>query len=194
MSEWQEVRLKDIVTFRVGRLDSNAMEEDGIYPFFTCAPKTYKINSYAFDTTAILLAGNNATGIFPIKFYSGKFNCYQRTYVIENINNSVSDLKFMFFSIKIQLDFLRNMSVGATTKFLTKGMLENLKINLPPLPTQQKIAKILSNYDDLIENNLKRIKLLEESARLTYEEWFLRFRIDGKKLEIDPESGLPLGW
>jgi len=194
VSEWQEVRLKDIVTFRVGRLDSNAMEEDGIYPFFTCAPKTYKINSYAFDTTAILLAGNNATGIFPIKFYSGKFNCYQRTYVIENINNSVSDLKFMFFSIKIQLDFLRNMSVGATTKFLTKGMLENLKINLPPLPTQQKIAKILSNYDDLIENNLKRIKLLEESARLTYEEWFLRFRIDGKKLEIDPESGLPLGW
>ena len=194
MSEWQEVKLKDIVTFRVGRLDSNAMEEDGVYPFFTCAPKTYKINSYAFDTTAILLAGNNATGIFPIKFYSGKFNCYQRTYVIENISKSVADLKFMFFAIKIQLDFLRNMSVGATTKFLTKGMLENLKINLPPLPTQRKIAKILSNYDDLIENNLKRIKLLEESARLTYEEWFLRFRIDGKKLEIDPETKLPFGW
>ncbi len=69
-----------------------------------------------------------------------------------------------------------------------------VKVPLPPLPTQQKIAKILSNYDDLIENNLKRIKLLEESARLTYEEWFLRFRIDGKKLDIDPESDLPFGW
>ena len=44
MNEWREVKLKDIVTFRVGRLDSNAMEEDGVYPFFTCAPKTYKIN------------------------------------------------------------------------------------------------------------------------------------------------------
>ena len=194
MSVWQKETLKALVTFKVGKLDSNAMQEDGIYPFFTCAPTTYKINSYAFDTTAILLAGNNATGNFPIKFYTGKFNCYQRTYVIENINNSVTDLRFMFFTIKTQLELLRNMSIGAATKFLTKDMLEKLKINIPPIQTQQKIAKILSNYDDLIENNLKRIKLLEESARLTYEEWFLRFRIDGKKLDIDPESGLPFGW
>jgi type I restriction enzyme, S subunit len=103
-------------------------------------------------------------------------------------------LKLIFFAIKTQLDFLRNMSVGATTKFLTKGMLENLKINLPPLPIQQKIAKILSDYDDLIENNLKRIKLLEDSGRLTYEEWFLRCRIDGKKLDINPSTDLPFGW
>jgi len=77
----------------------------------------------------------------------------------------------------------------ADNKFVAKT-----EINLPPLPTQQKIAKILSNYDDIIENNLKRIKLLEESARLTYEEWFLRFRIDGKKLDIDPATDLPFGW
>jgi type I restriction enzyme, S subunit len=103
-------------------------------------------------------------------------------------------LKLIFFAIKTQLDFLRNMSVGATTKFLTKGMLENLKINLPPLQTQQKIAKILSNYDDLIDNNLKHIKLLKESARLTYEEWFLRFRVEEKNLEIEPSNKLPFGW
>jgi type I restriction enzyme, S subunit len=70
----------------------------------------------------------------------------------------------------------------------------NQRINLPPLPTQQKIAKILSNYDNLIENNLKRIELLEESVRLTYEEWFLRFRIDGKKLDINPSTDLPFRW
>ena len=51
---------------------------------------------------------------------------------------------------------------------------------------------MLSNYDDLIENNLKRIKLLEELGKLTYEEWFLRFKIDGKKLDIDPSINLPL--
>ena len=83
---------------------------------------------------------------------------------------------------------------GATFPEVSSSKVRQYKISLPPLPTQQKIAKILSNYDDLIENNLKRIKLLEESARLTYEEWFLRFRIDGKKLDIDPESDLPFGW
>ena len=79
MSVWKKVKLKNLIKYKTGKLDSNAMEEDGKYPFFTCDPKTFLINTYAFDTTAILLAGNNAKGIFPIKFYSGKFNCYQRT-------------------------------------------------------------------------------------------------------------------
>jgi len=87
-----------------------------------------------------------------------------------------------------------SLAMGAGQPNLSPADIGNLTIYYPPPPTQQKIAKILSNYDDLIENNLKRIKLLEESARLTYEEWFLRFRIDGKKLDIDPESGLPFGW
>ena len=61
--------------------------------------------------------------------------------------------------------------------------------------TQQKIASILSAYDDLIENNLKRIKLLEEKAQLTYEEWFVRMKFPGhESVEIDKETGLPEGW
>ena len=70
----------------------------------------------------------------------------------------------------------------------------SLEISLPPLPTQRKIASILSAYDDLIENNVKRIKLLEELAQRTYEEWFVKFRINGKQLKINKESGLPEGW
>jgi len=89
---------------------------------------------------------------------------------------------------------IKNRISGSAQQFASLTLLRKHKVILPPLPTQQKIVKILSNYDDLIENNLKRIKLLEESARLTYEEWFLRFRIDGKKLDIDPESDLPFGW
>src|SRR5690606_34957278 len=69
-----------------------------------------------------------------------------------------------------------------------------VKISLPPLQTQRRIASILSAYDDLIENNLKRIKLLEELAQRTYEEWFVKFRVNGVALEMDEETGLPVGW
>jgi len=124
-----------------------------------------------------------------------------REFSIKNIalfkpNKDVVHPKFLFYTVisdQFKGEIWGKIS-GSAQPFASLSLLRSHKINLPPLPAQQKIAKILSNYDDLIENNLKRIKLLEESARLTYEEWFLRFRIDGKKLEIDPESSLPFGW
>lgn len=71
----------------------------------------------------------------------------------------------------------------------------NIEIQLPPLPTQRKIASILSGYDDLIENNQKRIKLLEEKAQLTYEEWFVKMRFpDFETMVFDEVSELPEGW
>ena len=91
--------------------------------------------------------------------------------------------------------FVAGSATGATVKHSSPSRIRAFKFKAPTSNSlRKKIAKILSNYDDLIENNLKRIKLLEESARLTYEEWFLRFRIDGKKLDIDPDTGLPFGW
>jgi type I restriction enzyme S subunit len=195
MNNWPHVRLQEIVSFKTGKLDSNAAEANGIYPFFTCSPETLRINSYAFDTTAILLAGNNATGVFPVKYHSGKFNCYQRTYVIENIAPQAANLSYLYFAIQLQLKFLQSMSVGAATKFLTMRILNNLKIPLPPLSIQQKIAGILTAHDDLIENNLKRIKLLEEMAQITYEEWFVRLRFPGhESTPINLETDLPEGW
>lgn len=104
------------------------------------------------------------------------------------------DNEFLLWSIINVKDYIDLLGNGATVKGIRLETLKAIKIKLPPLPTQKKIANILSNYDDLIENNLKQIKLLEEKARLTYEEWFLRFRIDGQKLEIDENTGLPFGW
>ena len=192
---WDTVKLKEIAKFRTGKLDSNAAVPGGQYPFFTCSPETFEIDSYAFDTTAILLAGNNANGKFPIKYYTGKFNCYQRTYVIENNAQDKLVLPYLYFALQMQLEGLRSISVGAATKFLTKTILDSLKIPLPSLPIQQKIAGILSAYDDLIENNLKRIKLLEELAQITYEEWFVRLRFPGhESTTINSETNLPEGW
>lgn len=110
------------------------------------------------------------------------------------IPNEKIDNEFLLWSIINVKDYIELLGNGATVKGIRLETLKAIKIKLPPLPTQKKIAKILSNYDDLIENNLKQIKLLEEKARLTYEEWFFRFRIDWQKLEIDEETGLPFGW
>ncbi|MDA9029183.1 restriction endonuclease subunit S [Candidatus Pseudothioglobus singularis] len=114
---------------------------------------------------------------------------------IKNISDSV-DPKYLFLWISSQIGqkTIDNQIIGSSQKALTISALKKIKVPIPPLPTQKKIAKILSNYDYLIEKNLKRINLLEESAKLAYEEWFLRFRIDGVKLEIDSNSGLPYGW
>ena len=78
---------------------------------------------------------------------------------------------------------------------VSTGDVGGIKINIPPLPTQGRIAAILSAYDDLIENNLKRIKLLEEMAQINYEEWFVRMKFPGHETAaFDKETGLPEGW
>jgi len=91
--------------------------------------------------------------------------------------------------------FLASNEKGAAYPAVTPDVIERAKINLPPLLTQRKIANILSAYDDLIENNLKRIKLLEEMAQITYEEWFVYFKFPGYENTIfDEKTGLPEMW
>ncbi len=89
--------------------------------------------------------------------------------------------------------------ISAFANLITRASLNNdaigrLKLFLPPLNIQEKIGSILFSYNRLIENNLKRIKLLEEVAQRTYEEWFVKFRINGEQLAIDEMTGLPVGW
>ena len=96
---WRECKLHQIANYKTGKLNSNAATEKGIYPFFTCSPQTLKIDNYAFDEEALLLAGNNANGIFSIKYFKGKFNAYQRTYIIST-NESY---KFLYYALSLQL-------------------------------------------------------------------------------------------
>jgi len=84
--------LKSAFEFNTGKLDSNAAVEGGKYPFFTCARETFAIDDYAFDCEALLLAGNNANADYSVKHYKGKFNAYQRTYVITVDENLLTDV------------------------------------------------------------------------------------------------------
>ena len=153
-------KLKDISIIRTGKLDSNAAVENGKYPFFTCDPNTLSIDKWCYDTEAVLLAGNNASGNYTAKYYNGKFNAYQRTYIIESADKNALDIRFLTSALNQQLQLLKTISSGSTTKFLTIRMLHSLDIPLPNISIQRRIADILSAYDDLIENNRKQIKLL----------------------------------
>ena len=177
MTEWKTYKLGDISKFQTGKLNSNAAVENGKYPFFTCSPTTLAIDDYAFDKEAILLAGNNAEGNFSIKYFKGKFNAYQRTYIIET-KNDICDIKFLFYALKICLHQFKQMSQGTSTKFLTAVILNNFEISLPSLEEQRKIAGILGAIDDKIENNRRINTNLELQAQALYKQWFVDNRCD----------------
>jgi len=189
--------LGEIVSFKTGKLNSNAAKPNGRYPFFTCSQETFKTDTYSFDTECVLLGGNNANGIYPIKYFSGKFDAYQRTYVIRSLDDRILLNRYLYYALKLKLQLLRDISTGAATKFLTLTILNGIELNLPPLPTQRRIAAILSAYDDLIENNTRRIKILEEMAQALYREWFVHFRFPGHekvRLVDSPLGKIPEGW
>ena len=190
---WETYKLAEVVSFKTGKLNSNAAVVDGEFPFFTCAQETFQIDKYAFDTEAVLLAGNNANGVFALKHYNGRFNAYQRTYIIETLNPEKLNTRFLYFALRPALKRFESESIGATTQYLTKGILDNFKIKVPELSAQTRIAAILSAYDDLIENNRRRIALLEQAARLLYREWFVHFRFPGHETAKFVD-GLPEGW
>lgn len=107
----------------------------------------------------------------------------------------VVDTKFLLWWYVNNGKYIENLGNGATVKGIRLEQLKAIKIYLPPLPTQKRIASILSTYDDLIENNLKRIKLLEETAQNIYKEWFVNFRFPNyENTQFNEETGLPEGW
>ena len=188
--KWNEVLLKDAATFKTGKLNSNAATKNGEYPFFTCSQEVYKTDTFSFDTECVLLGGNNANAIYPIFYFNGKFDAYQRTYIIESKDNYV---RFLYYLLTEKLNELRLKSTGSATKFLTLKILHQISIDLPDLSTQKQIADILSAYDDLIKNNSRRIKILEEVAQRIYTEWFVDFCFPGyEKIKMN-ESGTKFG-
>jgi len=105
--------------------------------------------------------------------------------------------RYLFYVIsdKNFTSYLANHEKGSAYPAITTDVIFNKEIILPPLQTQKRIASILSAYDDLIENNLKRIKLLEETAQNIYKEWFVNFRFPNyENTPFNQETGLPEGW
>ena len=146
-------KLSDIARFTTGKLNSNAATMKGRYPFFTCAPKPLTIDTYAYDTKAVILAGNNAEGNFHIQYYGGKFNAYQRTYIIETNDETIVDIRYLYYALKICLLHFKQISQGTATKFLTAKILNAFELPIPRIEEQQKIAFLLAEIDEKIKTN-----------------------------------------
>jgi type I restriction enzyme S subunit len=167
--EMCERKLGDLVTIKTGKLDANAMVENGMYPFFTCAREIFTINDYAFDCEAVLLAGNNASGDFNVKYYQGKFNAYQRTYIITIIDTSIFTYRYLYILLINYLKTFKENSLGSNTKFLKIGIISEIKFLLPSLAQQQEITAFVDKTVAVIdkaktkaEKNLKNAKELFE--------------------------------
>lgn len=112
-------------------------------------------------------------------------------------NPDLLDWRYLAYILQSEAvqGWVHGIAFGATVPHIKVEDAENLKIPRPPIHIQRKIGHILSSYDDLVENNLQRIKLLEEMAQLTFEEWFVHMRFPGHETaSTDTESSLPVGW
>lgn len=135
---FKKEKLVNIVNIKTGKLNSNEAVEDGKYPFFTCSREVYRIDKYSYDCEAILLAGNNAVGDFNVKHYKGKFDAYQRTYIITSKDESKLNYRFLYFQMMGSLADLKKKSVGTGTKFLRLPMIQSFEIYYPDILEQEK--------------------------------------------------------
>lgn len=169
----------DVCNITTGSLDSNAFVENGKYPFYTCAKEPTNIDTYAFDDDVVLVAGNNAQGNFHVNRFKGKFNAYQRTYILTSKGEKSID--YIYYLLSLALKLLKDKSQGSQTKFLTIGILK--EIHVPNLANSQIVAKVLSDLDAKIELNNRINRELEAMAKTLYDYWFVQFdfpNADGK--------------
>lgn len=164
-----EVALGDLVSIRTGKLDANAASQDGAYPFFTCAKEISRIDNYAFDCDALLVAGN---GDLNVKHYAGKFNAYQRTYVIEVAKEDLLHMRYFYHFMEKYVERLRQLSIGGVIKYIKLGMLTDAVIPLPPLEEQKRIAAILDKADEIRRKRQQAIELADQFLRSVFLDMF----------------------
>jgi len=160
----------DITT---GKLDANQAVEGGQYPFFTCAEYPDTIDHYAFDNDVVLVAGNNARGNFHVSRFRGKFNAYQRTYILTA--KAGCNIDYVYYALKLELKRLRERSQGSQTKFLTMPLLTGVHLRDLDFDEQSIIADVLSTIDKKIELNNRINTELEAMAKNLYDYWFVQF-------------------
>ena len=155
---WEKKKLGDVTPIKTGKKDANFGTNDGPFPFFTCAQEPIKAPSFSFDTNAVILAGN---GDFNVKLYRGKFEAYQRTYVLEP--NDTNMLYLLFFCVLENMNRLATGASGSTIKFLTKGMIGSLDLYEPDVDTLFAFNKIVEPIQRQKENLSTQIRHLTEA-------------------------------
>lgn len=166
---WEVKKVSDLLPILTGKQDANFATENGEYNFFTCGEEILKCNSYEFEGKAVLVAGN---GNFNIKLYDGKFNAYQRTYVL--IPSDENYYTVVYMAVKDRISSLTKGSRGSIVKFITKGDLESIQIALP----KEKLLDIFSPLNTITKKIEKNIEENQKLAELR--DWLLPMLMNGQ--------------
>jgi len=157
-ADWEEKKIGSICKITTGKLDANAMVENGEYRFYTCAKNYYQINKYAFDTEALLISGNGAN-VGYIHHYKGKFNAYQRTYVLDGFKENIIFIKYFlqqYLSTRINEE-----KKEGNTPYIVLSALSEMIVFIPTSTEQSKIANFFSVIDDKINQCGMQIEKME---------------------------------
>lgn len=179
-------RLSDLIVIKNGK-DHQALSQ-GPYPVYGSGGVMRYVSEYLYDGEAVLLPRKGT--LSNIQYAKGKFWTVDTTYYAV-VNKNKADTYFLYHLLN-HID-LSGLDSGASIPSMTARTYYSIKIDLPDLTTQKRIANILSTYDSLIEANNRRIELLEQTAQELYKEWFVRFRFPGYE-NTKFENGLPEGW
>ena len=167
---WEYVRLGDICKITTGKLDANAQVENGQYPFFTCAERPFNIDSYAFDTEAILISGNGAN-LGYINYYKGKFNAYQRTYVLDHFSVNIQYVKW---ALKVLLP--KRIAIeksSSNTPYIVLSTLADLKIPIPNNSKQNHIADLMMSFERKLSTQLALSDLYNKQKQYLLHQMFI---------------------
>ena len=163
------VKIGDVTKIRTGKLDANASSEEGQYPFFTCSREPLRISTYSYDCECVLVAGN---GDLNVKYYNGKFDAYQRTYIIEDNSGGKLYMPYLYYFMEGYIEELRKQAIGGVIKYIKLGNLTNALIELPSIHKQRAIVDILEKIRNVIAMRNAEVNKLENLVRARFVELF----------------------
>lgn len=152
---WKVGTLGEFFPIVTGKKDANISSKSGKYPFFSCSQNISWTNDYSFDGFAIIVAGN---GDFNVKWYNGKFEAYQRTYVLIPYNPTLTS--WLYYAVKYNLNMITIGARGSVIKFITKGDIQNFKVAYPQNIDKHEIVKMLGKINKDIEHNKNEVSCL----------------------------------
>ena len=164
-----KVKLGDLTKIRTGKLDANASSSNGEYPFFTCSKEPLCIDSYSYDCECVLVAGN---GDLNVKYYHGKFDAYQRTYIIEDNGSGQLYMPYLYYFMDSYVEELRKLSIGGVIKYIKLGNLTDALIDLPKINNQKAVVNILNKAKCVLTYRQQQLQKLDELVKARFVELF----------------------
>lgn len=164
-----KVKIGDLTNIKTGKLDANASSEDGQYPFFTCSREPLKISTYSYDCECVLVAGN---GDLNVKYYKGKFDAYQRTYIIEDNGSGKLYMPYLFYFMEGYIEELRKQSIGGVIKYIKLKNLTDALIELPSVDEQMFIVNVLKNTKNILSMRNSEFVMLDNLIKARFVEMF----------------------